>query len=170
MILKALQHLPNICIWSQPKQVRSQVQSLQQTLPGYYSGTLFCFYGFNIYFVWLSSLYGKWHWFSNCSADVKISFKIHVFGKHMKNIYPGLRNSTSGYFPTETCTYIHQKTWEECSNSPVCKSLELGISPNVDPQIYHVCSHNGIHTTIRRINNVDDSKKKNIEWKKPDKK
>lgn len=90
----------------------------------------------------------------------------------LENIYLWLSNSTPRYLLTETFIYIHQETCEECSNSPVYKSLKLGITPSGHQPIYHACSHSGISTAIRRINqdynNVGKANKQNIEWKKSD--
>lgn len=100
-----------------------QVHSPQQTLSRYYLVTLFSFYG--IYLVWLSSVYDKWHWFSICPTDVKVSFKIWYL--YWKTFTYHSAIPLLGIHPTETWTYIHQKTWEECSNNPVYNSPKLGI-------------------------------------------
>lgn len=67
----------------------------------YYLVILFSFYV--IYLVWLSSVYDKWHWSSNCSADIKVSFKLMYLVTTLENIL--MTQQFYSYLLTETYLY-----------------------------------------------------------------
>lgn len=69
--------------------------------------------------------------------DVKVSFKINIYGNHIGKHLPMTEQFHSWVF---TCVYIHQKICEECFNSPIYNSPKLGVIQMLINK-YTMCAH-----------------------------